>query len=77
LASSRLLIGPGPLGKLARYGEVIEEYQDDSPYPGILVFGQTFGGNPIHSVWAYNEMKRWAVLIKSTDLTQIYGSAAK
>ena len=47
----------------ALHGEVIEEYQDDSPYPSILVFGQTFGGDPIHSVWAYNEMKRWAVLI--------------
>jgi hypothetical protein len=44
-------------------GVVIEEYQDDSPYPSVLVFGQTFGGDPVHSVWAYNQMKRWTVLI--------------
>ncbi len=47
----------------ALHGSVIEEYQDDSPYPSVLVFGQTFGGDPVHSVWAYNEEKRWAVLI--------------
>lgn len=45
------------------HGAVIEEYQDHSPYPCILVFGQTFGGDPVHSVWAYNEKKRWAVLV--------------
>lgn len=47
----------------ALHGEVIEEYQDDSPYPSILIFGQTFGGDPVHSVWAYNEKNQWAVLI--------------
>jgi hypothetical protein len=35
-------------------GVVIEEYLDDSPYPSVLIFGQTFGGDPVHSVWAYN-----------------------
>lgn len=44
-------------------GVVIEEYQDDSPFPSVLIFGQTFGGDPIHSVWAYNEKKRWVALI--------------
>lgn len=44
-------------------GEVIEEYQDDSPFPSVLIFGQSFGGDPIHSVWAYNQKKLWAVLI--------------
>jgi hypothetical protein len=44
-------------------GVVIEEYLDDSPYPSVLIFGQTFGGDPVHSVWAYNEKKQWAVLI--------------
>lgn len=47
----------------ALHGVVIEEYQDDSPYPSALIFGQTFGGDSVHSVWAYNEKKRWAVLI--------------
>jgi hypothetical protein len=47
----------------AMNGVVIEEYQDDSPFPSVLIFGQTFGGDPIHSVWAYNEKKRWVALI--------------
>ncbi|MFH1737776.1 MAG: DUF4258 domain-containing protein [bacterium] len=44
-------------------GEVIEDYPDDTPYPSCLVYGQTFGGDPVHSVWAFNERNRWAVLI--------------
>ena len=44
-------------------GEVIEEYPDDWPYPSCLVYGETFRGDPVHSVWAYNEENGWAVLI--------------
>ena len=45
------------------HGAIIEEYLDDSPYPSVLIFGQNFSGDPVHSVWAYNELKHWAVLI--------------
>jgi hypothetical protein len=45
------------------HGEIIEEYEEDRPYPSCLVFGKTFGGDPIHSVWAYNKETQWAVLI--------------
>lgn len=44
-------------------GEVIEDYQDDKPFPSCLVLGFTFSGNPVHSVWAYNRENRWTVLI--------------
>ncbi|MFO8112969.1 MAG: DUF4258 domain-containing protein [Desulfosalsimonadaceae bacterium] len=44
-------------------GEIIENYPDDNPYPSCLVYGQNFQGDPIHSVWAFNEKSRWAVLI--------------
>ena len=44
-------------------GEVIEDYADDKPYPSCLIYGQTFSGDPIHSVWAFNEQSKWAVLI--------------
>jgi uncharacterized protein DUF4258 len=44
-------------------GEIIEDYPDDKPFPSCLIFGTTFRGNPIHSVWAYNPENRWAVLI--------------
>jgi len=45
------------------HGEIIEDYLTDKPYPSCLIYGQTFRGNPVHSVWAYNEQNRWTVLI--------------
>ena len=45
------------------HGEIIEEYPTDRPYPSCLVYGQTTGGEPVHSVWAYNEASKWAVLV--------------
>ena len=47
----------------ALHGEIIEDYPTDKPYPSCLIYGQTFSGDPIHSVWAYNEVNGWAVLI--------------
>lgn len=44
-------------------GEIIEDYPDDKPYPSCLVYGETFNKVPVHSVWAYNQDNRWAVLI--------------
>lgn len=37
------------------HGEIIEEYPADRPYPSCLIYGQTFSGDPVHSVWAYTE----------------------
>ncbi|TVL98865.1 MAG: hypothetical protein CV087_20100 [Candidatus Brocadia sp. WS118] len=45
------------------HGEIIEDYPNDKPYPSCLIYGQTFSGSPVHSVWAYNEMNLWVVLI--------------
>ena len=45
------------------HGEIIEDYPTDKPYPSCLIYGQTFSGDPVHSVWAYNEQNQWAVLI--------------
>jgi len=44
-------------------GEIIEDYPNDWPYPSCLIYGDTFGGEPVHSVWTYNAKNRWAVLI--------------
>lgn len=44
-------------------GEVIEDYPTDKPYPSCLIMGKNFSGQAIHSVWAYNPMNQWAVLI--------------
>jgi hypothetical protein len=45
------------------HGEIIEDYPESKPYPSCLVYGQTFQGDPVHSVWAYNQESGWAVLI--------------
>ncbi len=45
------------------HGEIIEQYSDDKPYPSCLINGQTFGGDAVHSVWAFNVNSQWAVLI--------------
>lgn len=45
------------------HGEIIETYLADKPYPSCLIYGENFSGEPIHSVWAYNENNQWGVLI--------------
>ena len=32
------------------YGEIIENYPKEKPYPGYLIYGESFRGDPIHSV---------------------------
>ena len=44
-------------------GEIIEDYPDDKPYPSCLIYGDSFRGEPVHSVWAFNKETKWAVLI--------------
>ena len=44
-------------------GEIIKNYPDDKPYPSCLIFWRTFGGDPVHSVWAFNDENLWAVVI--------------
>jgi hypothetical protein len=45
------------------HGEIIEEYPTDRPYPSCLVYGDTFGSDPVHSVWAYNKESGFAVIV--------------
>lgn len=45
------------------HGGIIKEYPADRPYPSCLVYGDTFGGDPVHSVWGYNQDTGFAVLI--------------
>lgn len=44
-------------------GEIIEDYPTEKPYPSCLVLGPDDDGHPIHSVWGYNALSGWAVLI--------------
>lgn len=47
----------------ASVGEIIEDYPTDHPLPSCLVLGFTPEGDPVHSVWAYNENTGRAVLV--------------
>ena len=47
----------------ALFGEVIESYPDDYPLPSCLVFGRTVGGDPVHSVWGYDEQMKYCYLV--------------
>ncbi len=38
------------------YGEVIEEYPDDKPYPSCLIYGES-DGRPIHVVCAISDVE--------------------
>lgn len=44
-------------------GEIIEDYPTDRPFPSCLIYGNTFEGQPVHTVWAYNAKNHWGVLI--------------
>ena len=44
-------------------GEVIESYEDDTPYPSVLIFGKTTAGRPIHTVIAYSEDDDLAIVV--------------
>jgi hypothetical protein len=44
-------------------GEIIEDYPNDKPYPSCLIYGNNAKGDPIHSVWAFNNENGWVVLI--------------
>ena len=44
-------------------GEIIEDYPTDRPFPSCLIYGQTVRGDPVHTVWAYNDANQWAVLV--------------
>ena len=44
-------------------GEIIEQYPTDRPYPSCLIFGENLRNEPVHSVWAYNRVNEWAVVI--------------
>ncbi|MFM7438336.1 MAG: DUF4258 domain-containing protein, partial [Snowella sp.] len=45
------------------FGEIIEQYPNNKPYPQYLVYGQTFSGDSVHSVWEYNKETKWAVIV--------------
>ncbi|MCZ7360385.1 MAG: DUF4258 domain-containing protein [Candidatus Methanoperedens sp.] len=45
------------------HGEVIEDYAGDKPFPSCLIYGRDKNDRHIHSVWAYSEEHKIAVLV--------------
>lgn len=60
-----------PFGRIVDYevyeaicsGEVIEEYPEDKPYPGVLILGRTKVNRPLHIVCAYNKEENLTIVI--------------
>lgn len=44
-------------------GEIIEEYENDKPYPSMLIFGRTDNGRPLHVVCAYTRDDDLAIVV--------------
>jgi Domain of unknown function (DUF4258) len=44
-------------------GEVIEDYPNAYPTPAYLVLGFNTMGDPLHSVWSYDQVRQTAKLI--------------
>ena len=44
-------------------GEIIEDYPEDFPFPSCLIYGRSYEGGPVHSVWAYDEANEFAILV--------------
>lgn len=45
------------------YGEIIEEYPKDKPYPSYLVYGRTKKGRPLHIVCAVIKDEQMLVIV--------------
>lgn len=42
-------------------GEIIEEYEDDYPYPSCLVYGINLKNQVLHIVCELNEVELWVI----------------
>ncbi len=45
------------------YGEIIETYPNNYPYPRCLIYGENFSHEPVHSVWDYDVETKTATLV--------------
>lgn len=61
-AQDNLVISEIYLSVMER-GEIIEDYPEAYPVPACLILGWNSIDEPIHSVWAYNQVTQTAKLI--------------
>ncbi len=57
------LIREEEIEEIITKGEIIEKYEDDEPYPSVLIYGMTKKGRPLHTVVAYDEKDDLAIII--------------
>ena len=55
-------ISPAEVRKIVEFGEIINEYPDDIPYPSKLILG-FIGSRPIHLVLGYNKGEQTCIAI--------------
>ena len=48
-------------------GEIIEEYENDYPYPSCLVYGINFKNEVLHVVCGMNETELWIITVYYPD----------
>ncbi len=48
---------------ILKYGQVIEQYDDDFPLPSLLLSGENSNGKPLHIVVAMNFSERKLVIV--------------
>lgn len=51
------------VSEVVENGEIIEEYEDDQPYPSALLYGKTTKDRPLHIVFAYSEKDDLVIII--------------
>ncbi len=44
-------------------GELIERYENDKPYPSVLIYGTTYAERPLHLVCAYSREEDLAIIV--------------
>ena len=50
------------------YGEIIEEYPEDYPFPSCLVFGIMCNNTPLHVVCGIGNDELWIITVYFPDL---------
>jgi len=48
-------------------GEILEQYQEDHPYPSCLMNGQTLDGRPLHVVCGIGDGELWIITVYIPD----------
>ena len=63
-------ISQSDIEKTLLNGEIIEEYEDDYPYPSCLVFGRNLDNEVIHVVCGSNGEELWIITAYYPDRTE-------